>query len=71
MLVSLVWVHRYTDIVPLKVVARKASIHCRLFSECEGRGDVLIKTIHGQIEGLPVDGGTAYLGIRFGEPPVD
>jgi len=32
---------------------------------------VLTKTRQGQIEGLPVDGGTAYLGIRFGEPPVD
>ena len=32
---------------------------------------MLTKTRQGQIEGLPVDGGTAYLGIRFGEPPVD
>ena len=32
---------------------------------------MLIKTIQGQIEELPVDGGTAYLSICFGEPPVD
>ena len=31
---------------------------------------MLTKTRQGQIEGLPVNGGTAYLGIRFGEPPV-
>ncbi|MAV24527.1 MAG: hypothetical protein CMQ05_00210 [Gammaproteobacteria bacterium] len=31
---------------------------------------VATETRLGKIEGLPVDGGTAYLGIRFGEPPV-